>query len=270
MAVFQQGLENIGNAAATVTVTYPAAFTTTPEVVIAVIQNTVDGAPSAITAEVTTTTTTGFVVKLSASTNSVNYQLAWVAGSANLMFDVIAQMGFRTSQLAEQTSAPLDNDYFPMVITSPLLQTVLIKWSTVYGLFGRRVSAPAAPGSSGDVGQWAADANWFYTYYDGVWGRSPRQTDAWDWNYPAGNVWGQEGRITMTSGQNTVSVVFDQEFGGTPLVTFSIENTATGDKLLLQGILTTVDYTGFTVTLNTAPDSSSYVLNWRATDDSAP
>ena len=272
MASFQQGVESIGNGAATLAVVYPAAFSSTPDVVIAVVQNTVTPNPTAITAEVTASSTTGFTVKFSSAPGDANYELAWVAGSATLMFDVVAQLGFRTSQLTEQVTNPLRADYFPMVHTSPVLRTVLIKWGTVYDMFGERVDVPTSPNDSGELGQWAVDSKWYYTHDGTLWGRSPRQTEAWDWtDQQTTAVWGQEGQEMITEGVQTVTVAFSQAFGSTPLVTFDIQNVAVGgDKLLLTGILTAVSTTGFTVTLNALPDSANYCLNWRATDTATP
>lgn len=270
MAAFQQGTENIGNGVSTVSVVYPTAFSSTPEVVIAVVQNTVDVGPTALFAEVTASSTTGFTVKISGATGTANYVLAWVAGSATLMFDVVAQLGFRVSQLTERTTAPLSADYFPMVSTSPVLRTMLIKWGTVYGMFGQRVSAPATPAASGSLGQWAVDSNWYYSHDGAVWGRSPRQTTAWDWTAQQAATWVQEGQESLVEDQQTVAVTFAKEFGSTPLVTFSIQNTTAGDKLVLYGVLTAVSSTGFTVTLSSPPDSGDYDLNWRATDDNVP
>jgi hypothetical protein len=266
---FQQGASNIANAASATSVVYPAAFLSTPDVVIAVVQNTVDGGPLSISAEVTASSNTGFTVQLSAATDSANYDLVWVAGDAQIIFEILSQLGFRVSELGLQTSLPLDDDYFPMVHTSPLPATKRIKWSVIKTAFTQFVSsAPSASSDSGTVGQWAVDADFIYTHDGTAWGRTPRATTGWGFTHVP--TWSAQGQQALTQDVDDVSVVFDEAFGAAPEVIFSFQNTAGGNLQILQGLITAVSTTGFTVSLNTTPDTTAYKMNWRASSIVAP
>jgi len=266
---FQQGIKDIGDAAATVSVVYPAAFTGTPEVVIAVVQNSTD--PPGFYAPVATvsaSSNTGFTVTLSTATDSANYDLVWVAGDARIIFEILSQLGFRVSELGFHTSVPLDDDYFPLIHTSPLPVTKRIKWSVIKTAFTQYVASPPSSQSApGSVGQWAVDVDFIYSHDGTSWGKTPRTT-SWDYTYVPRLT--AEGQKDITQDADTVSVVFAEAFGAAPYVRYSFQNTAGGNIQILQGIIAAVSAAGFTVSLNTSPDTADYKMNWYASSTILP
>lgn len=261
MAAYQQGVQSIGDSVTSVSVTFPVSFTVAPEIVLTNIRNLTDGTPLAIQATVTSKSSTGFSVVLSAATDGTGYELEWMAGSASIVFDVVAQLGSRVSTLSELTVLPDDDDYVPFVHKSPVVRTMILKWGTLYQAFGRKTSVPASPTDTGAASNWAVDANFFYTH-DGVkWGRVPRQTANWAQTLPA-HI--QQGQAAITNGASSVDVTFAEAFDSTPVIVFSIQNTVAGNKLMISGMLTAASATGFTVSLNAAVDSGNYKLNWSA------
>jgi hypothetical protein len=248
------------------TIPFAPAFVATPDVVIAVVENTsADAVKFLITAHVVDKSATDFTVRLDSAPNSNNYVLAWVAGSASVIFQALVAGGRRISEIPLLTDDLLDGDYFPVVHTSPVPTTKRVLWSTIRSLFARRRSIPPpSPATSGSVFDISVDANYFYIRNGSTWGRVPLETSNWS----NGSVFipRQEGVQQLTSGNKIVTVTYPVAFSGsgTPRALWSIRNTASENKLILTGLLTAESLSAFELTLQSAPDSSNYYLYWES------
>lgn len=267
--ILQQSIQTLSNAVTTASVIFPMPFLTVPELVVPAIQNTIDGSPLFITAVVTAKSLDGFTVKLSAATNSANYSLSWVAGVSGEMAQISEAVGIRISEVDQFSGTPPDSSYFPFVNPLPTPTTQVIRWVDLASNFGQFVTTPpAAPTSPGILGNWSVDTNFFYSH-DGVkWGRTLRVGSNWDIAQPA--EFFQTGSAALTQDVRTVSVTFAEPFDTAPFISFNFENTAVGTKQMITGIVTTVSASGFTVTLNTTPDTAAYLMKWRAVGNLTP
>ena len=260
---FNQGLQSIGNATIDVTVVFDVAFTAAPDIIVPVVENTSnDSVIYAISAQVTSKSSTGFVVHLSSATPSANYKLAWIAGSAAIIYQGITLAGRKTSQLPLPVNALTDDDYFAFTTVSPLPVTRRLRLASLKALFPSVSSVPASPASAGTAGNIAVDNNYVYTFDGTLWGRSPRRVASWDQSETTGQE--LRGQASLTSGVRTVNVSYSSPFAAEPAVLFSFKNTTTGSRQLISGLQTSGSASGFTVTLNTSPDSSNYVIVWSA------
>lgn len=159
----QQGSVSINNGANVVSVSFPDPYTTAPEVIVVLVENTsADTTKLSITAKVTQKDGTGFVAGLSQVTNSPNYILTWLVLSSQAAEDFITDVikGRKISEL-NASSALSPSDYFPFVQASPIATTRRVLWSTVVhqlqavlsGLQTGVVTAPQPndPGAPGEM-----------------------------------------------------------------------------------------------------------------------
>jgi len=71
--------------------------------------------------------------------------------------------------------------------------------------------------------------------------------------------------VALDISVQTKSITYASAFTAEPRVTFSIKNTSgDGDKLVLHGFQSAGSTSGFTVTLNAAPDSANYYITYTA------
>lgn len=246
------------------TISFTPAFVSAPDVIIAVVENTSADSPKLlIVANVIDKSATDFTVLLDSVPDSNNYVLAWVAGSASIIFQALVSAGKRISEIPLLSGDPLDGDYFPIVHTSPVPTTNRILWSTIRSMFARRRSVPPpSPATSGSTFDISVDANYFYIRNGSAWGRIPLETSNWT----SGNLFipQQEGILQLTSGISTVTITYPVAFtgSGTPHVLWSLRNTAPGNKLFLEGLITAESLSAFELSLNYPPDDSNYYLYW--------
>lgn len=146
--MYQHGFATIPNNAGTLTVNYPSSFAATPSVLVPVVRNTsADGSKLALTATPTAQSASGFTVKLSANTNSANYELVWVAGDEQAVLAVFSALSGRSVTSYPTTGSLRDSFLLPAVFTSPQTQLKNIGpeafWASV---MQRAASQPTTPG----------------------------------------------------------------------------------------------------------------------------
>ncbi len=260
---YQQGITPIPDGVDTLSVEFPAAYTATPELVLAIVENVTDVSPTSYSAMVTAKSSTGFTVYLDGVTSTANYNLVWMAGSASLLYKVVTAVGLNVASTPYINGTPNANSYFVVVDMSGTPAVSRLKWSTVSTLFAKFVATPpSAPTDAGSLGEWSVDTKYLYTHDGTLWGRFPRTTSNWDIEAPSELV--QEGTAALVADTRTITITFAEPFGGPVLITFSFENVAVGTKQILTGLITARSQNGFTVTLNTTPDTDAYVMHWRA------
>jgi hypothetical protein len=182
MSSFIEGSQALGNAVQDVTVSFPdATFSAIPDLVVPVVENTVDSSVEQIWAFPVAKTQTGFTIHLSAPTNSANYVLRYFAGSNGEIFQAIARTGKKLSEYSALMVGLLDDDYFMLVHTADsVLQTVRVPLSVLKGMFvSRATSIPGTPAASGVAGQMVVSAKFIYTYDGTLWGQTARSTSSW-------------------------------------------------------------------------------------------
>ena len=263
---YQGGTTNLSSGVQDYTVTFPTAFTATPGVILPVVQNTsADAVKLLITAQVVASSATQFSVRISGAPNSNNYVLAWVAGDIATIFAAVSILGVRMSQLPVQSSAPGDNDYFPIVSTASLPVSKRLTFGVLATLFVNYVpTPPASPAAAGSIGDYATDTDYVYFHTGVQWGRIGLQLGSWDTG--SAPIVQQEGTVTLVSGNAAPSFTFPVSFSGTtPAITGLIfGNTAGGTNLMLAGQVASVSLSGFSLALNAEPDNSTYTLYWQA------
>jgi len=76
------------------------------------------------------------------------------------------------------------------------------------------------------------------------------------------------GQTPCVTGSDTVSVSFTSPYPNTGYrATYSFHNEFDSPLMFLQGITTVQTETGFTVTMNSAPDTGNYYLDWQCLED---
>jgi hypothetical protein len=176
--MFQQGLTSLTSGVASAAITFDEAFAAVPEVILAVVQNTSgDASKSLISAEVDSSSTSGFTVHLSAAPPTANYQLAWIAGSAAA---IIQLAGRRLSDFPDLASGILDTDYLLITHTDTSPATMRLRWAVLRAFFPNLKSViPGSPAASGQAGQIVISPKYIYTHDGTLWGQSARATSSW-------------------------------------------------------------------------------------------
>lgn len=266
---FQSGLTAIPNGVSTLTVTFVEPFSTTPEVVIPVVQNT-DGMTQIMVASVKAVSTTAFSVELSALTDSADYSLAWFAGDPATIFEVMSQ-GLRITDLPDISSTPDDTDRIPLLRWSSPIRTNLISWQAIRQHFPNIKSIPGsahAAGAAGDIALPTA-LSAFVFFHNGVrWGRIPVDQDP-SWSSQSVLTSFREGLVSLTSAATVHSVAFNPELANTVpdvdvLVQVQILNVTDNPVSVLHGIVTARSYQGFTFVTNAPVPSANYKLSYSA------
>lgn len=245
---------------------FPAAFAATPPVIIAIVENTsADVTKLLITATVVDKDNEKFTIELSGAPNSDNYTLVWLAGSNDLFFAAITQ-GRKITSIPTRSVPLSDDDKIPWVRMSPVPLLEMMTWQTVRQNFPNlAASAPAAPTDPGVANQiFLQDGRifmhngtrWVYTGVvdSSTWGGANVFTDF------------REDIIALTSGEQVQDITFLEAFetGTQLMITCQIYNVEAEDKLVLHGIVTSWDHTGFQLTLNAPPDSANYMVYYQA------
>lgn len=263
---YQEGTESLATGVQDYTITFPTAFTATPGVILPVVQNTsADATKYLLTTTVVDSSATDFTVRISGAPNTDNYELAWVAGDITTIFQAVSVLGIRMSQLAVQSAAPGDSDYFPMVSTASLPVTKRLTFSILYSLFVNYVATPpASPAAAGSIGDYSVDETAVYFHTGVQWGRIGLQLGSWDVD-PTPIVQ-QEGVHTLASGNAAPTITFPDTFVSVvPTITsLVITNTVDATSLMLTAQVTAVGLSSFTIALVAAPDSANYKLYWQA------
>jgi hypothetical protein len=131
-----QGSQSLASGVDTASVVYPSAFAATPEVILVTVENTSgDAVKLAIGAVITASSTTGFTVGLSQTTNTANYNLVWYVSDTGTITELVqlALKGRRVSDL-NVLNVLANDDYFPVVKAYPTPHTKRVKWSRIKAL----------------------------------------------------------------------------------------------------------------------------------------
>jgi len=166
-----QGLQDIADAQDEQVVVFDTPLTAPPEVILAVVENTsADSLKLAISAEITSKSTTGFTASLSQTTNSANYKLSWYVSDAGALAALVnTALGGR--RISELPTAPTleEGDTLTLIRPYPYPHAMQVQWgSTANGLL-RRTDVPVSEVSPGTVGDWAATSSGFWFYGDSGW-----------------------------------------------------------------------------------------------------
>lgn len=262
---FQYGEAAIGNNATTVSVTFSPAFTTTPAVVIAVVQNEVDNPQLQLSAQVTAKSNTGFTVKLDAPTNSTYYELVWIAGNASLVFEAVTKLGTRITDLPSSPRELRSNDRLVIVQDGVTRQVPFSEFQSTF--VTKNASIPTASTSNGAVGELAFGTDGMYAHTGSKWLRLAPAGHPTDWSIPGSDSTkpAQGGSVALSSGATTQSVTYAESFpadGGIPQVMFTLRNTSSS-PVATYGYITASSLNGFTVKFSRTIESN-WVLDWFA------
>lgn len=261
------GEEPIGNGDTTVSVSFAPPFVSTPDVVIAVVQNEVDNPQLKLNAQVTSKDLNGFTVDLDGTTDSANYELTWIAGDPDLVFQAVSKLGTKVTDLPTATRPPRANDRSVMVQDGVTRQVPFSHYQSAFMLKGSE--APTAASDSGVASRMFFDTSNLYIHVGTKWLRIPYGGHPTDWTIPAAlsTKPAQGGTEALANAATDVSVVYDYAFpsdGAAPQVFFTLRNTTDVSPTAFYGNVTASSLTGFTVTFNSAIDSTNWVFDWYA------
>jgi len=264
---YQSGEEPIGSGTTTVTVTFAPAFSATPDIVLAIVQNPVDNPALSIQATLTAKSSTDFTVDLDATTDSANYELAWIAGDASLVFQAVTKLGTRVTDLPLGARELRAQDRIVVVQDGVTRQVPFLDFQESFMM--KRGTPPTASSDAGVASEMSFDANNAYLYTGSAWLRIPFGGNKTDWTIAASNSTkpAQGGAVALSDLDTDTSVVFDDAFpssGGSPVVTVSLANTVDVSPSDISAVITAVSLTGFTVEYSTAIDTDNWQLYWQA------
>lgn len=183
--MFQTGSEAISNGATTKVVTFPTPFAADPDTIIAVMRNiSADVSKTVIQAEVTAQSASGFTVKLGAATDTVNYELVWLAGTAASILDTMSVLAGR-KLTSYGALASLINATFkmPLLDMSGIPSLKLVDATTFWSAVVQRASAvPASPlAAITDAMAMTVHDGWLYISAQDQWVRLPVDASlTWD------------------------------------------------------------------------------------------
>lgn len=265
---FLSGEEPIGLGETEVDITFTPAFGAAPDIVLAVVQNTVDNPQLSIKAQVTAKDENGMTVNLDGTTDSANYVLAWIAGDAELVFQAVTKLGTRITDLPGPTRELRASDRLIVVMDGVTRQ---VPFNTFESTFVKKVSTPPTTATeTGNLGDFAFDTNNAYVHTGARWLRIPYGGHATDWTIAATNSTKvtQAGTHAFADEDTEAVVVFDESFpsgGSAPIINYSIINKVDGSPTVISGVISAVSLTGFTLDVSPDIDSDNYILNWVAT-----
>lgn len=268
MSDFAQGLENLSIGTTSYTVSLGATFAAAPDVVLVTVRNASSDDPiSHINASVLGSTTTQFTVELDAAPESDNYQLAWIAGNADIVFQAVTTLsGVRASQLGHIGRKLKKTDFVIGVADNKTVRVLISRFAELF--MGKRTTPPSAPTAAGTAGELSWDNDYLYLHTGVKWLRFARTGDPGDWLLNAKNSVPatQAGVKTIGVGVQVVTVTYARAFSGDPpLVNFTLENLVDATPAGLSGTITERTNAGFKVYLSSATATANYKLVWTAT-----
>jgi hypothetical protein len=264
---YQSGEEPIGDGDTAVSVTFTPAFVGEPAIVIAVVQNKTDDPQLNLQAQITAKDNTGFTVALSGTTDSANYELSWIAGDADIVFQAVTKLGTRITDLPAPIREPRAADRVVMVQDGVTRQIPFADYQASFMLKGSE--APTAATDGGTASEMFFDSENVYLHVGSRWLRIPYAGHPTDWSIPAvmSTKPAQGGRVTLADEDTDVTVTYTYDFpsdSAAPLVFFSLKNTADVSPSAFYGNVTASSLAGFTVTFNEAIDSGNWIFDWFA------
>lgn len=272
---YQTGVIALNTGTKSYSITFPAAFSSPPEIIIPKVQNIAGIAPTVLSINadvVNPPTTTGFEVLLSHLPDSADYTLVWIAGGINDVFEAITQ-GQKVSGFPALTDELDDLDKFIVLRWGPYIRTQLLDWAALRAYFAERVAIPASPNVAGASGQIAVPSGvspWLYLHNGTRWTRVPVDDSA-AWGGESVLTQFREGVKDMSSGTQVHTVTFSTAFDaldvvdGTELsIKCTLRNLTDNPLSMLHGIVTAQSRTGFTFFTNAPTDSANFKLAWSA------
>lgn len=149
-------------------------FNAAPGIVIPVVRNISDDNPKVqVTATLDTVTPSGFTVVFDTAIPNDHYELCWIAGSAEMLFNVVTSLTGRAhTGLPARNLAPASGDLLLITRMAPVPTTEALRFSVLQDLFVSRVAPPAGSHAPGALGQWAVSAGGMLYVHTGIsWGR---------------------------------------------------------------------------------------------------
>jgi hypothetical protein len=271
--MFQTGTTPFNADATSVSVTFPTAFTTVPDVILAGVSNiSSDGTKNFIGAEVVAKTEEGFTCLLAGTVNTSNYALVWMAGSDSDVLNAMAALsGRKLSSLPSAASLRSPSLLLPVLQQAPTPRMQVLSMDQFWAaVASRAVQAPTSATQGLTPGvplQLAVDNNWLYISGGTSWGRV--QVDfstAWNAQPFATPFREKEVTLTAVSGQLAYTITFDTAFpvGVVPHVLLSVADYTDSDKSILSWQITSRSNAGFEVTFSSPLPSSNVVVYYLA------
>jgi hypothetical protein len=244
-------------------VTFSRPFSEVPVVVPAVI-NTVDGSPLAITAQISTLSTTSFSLRLSAATNSANYGIHWIASDGTGAGQVYGQF---FQQLPAQAALPSDLASLPLALPDAF-GTTRMPISLLRQLFPNKTGGVTGPGDPGSTLALAlsADEQYLLVRTSTKWVRLAAVGDI-DWTSDYAVRPKRVGVVPLDDGALSKAVTFSPAFAGgaPPLVRCQVLNYGNDSlKAITYAMPTAASLSGFTVQFQGPVVGDDYQLWYEA------
>jgi len=214
------------------------------------------------------TTINEFSFVLDTPTDTDKYKLGYLAADINTVLTAVSLLGKRVTSMPLFTGTPSANDLVPFVSMWPMPQSQALSFGKMQELFPSALAnIPTTPSANGTANQFGVfnDGSNDYFYIRGA--------DKFYRVGVSGVNWGAadvatkrlSATVALDISVQTKSITYASAFTAEPRVTFSIKNTSgDGDKLVLHGFQSAGSTSGFTVTLNAAPDSANYYITYTA------
>lgn len=267
--MYQSGLTDIPANALYVDVVFASPFSVPPPVVIPVVHSVgASGIQYILEAGVTDKSTTGFTVWFDSPPPTDEYKLAWIAGGADIIDMLNALSGRKlTSFLPASTMRRAFK--IPFVFLSPTPHIELVDNNAFDASVMRKLpQVPAGPLE--DIGQpmdMYADDNWCYIRISDRVARWPLDNTT-SWSLQPFYVPFREAEVTIvpSTGVRTFRIDYATPFADgnvpKPLITLSDEGSV--DVEMLSALVTDRDLSGFSVTFNSPPNSTTLKVYYMA------
>lgn len=263
---YQDGILALNNVDTEYSVVFGTPFGTTPDVITLQVNNTVDGTPNFILAQVRAKSTTGFDLELDQVPDSNNYVLSWIATQGSTSFEVVSDSVRKLSQTPHDPLEPGDLEMVPFVQTAPVPHTVHRRWEDLRSFFLRhQATPPAAPLEASSAGSVSYDTNYLYLQIGAQWARIPMQVlTSWASDYTLNDR--RTGLETLANGTQEHTITFATAFGAGELPvprTLQVFND-TDDPVTVVSVALVTDITlsQFTTMLTAETDSTNFKLHY--------
>lgn len=243
-------------------------FPATPGVIIPTVRNiSGDSEKLQITASLKSADGNGFSVSFDAVIPNANYQLSWIAGTADVMFNLVTSLtGRRHTVLTRLPKRPAAGDLILLTRMAPTPSTEALEFSVLQGMFSERVAVPPTRTSPGKLGQYAISPDGRLYFHTGTfWGRQQLRIDNWNAEDPLSPVPEEDmGEAALAANSQEIVIPFTNTFSAPPHVSFGFKNTVSPEKQLIQALLVGVTTENFTLYLSTPPPDANYKCLWQA------
>lgn len=267
--MFQSGLTDIPADALFVEVVFDVPFYAVPSVIIPVVQSVgASGIQYIIEAGVTDKSTTGFTVWFDVPPPTDEYKLAWVAGDSDVIEMLNALSGRKLTSFSP--AATMRRSFkIPFIFLSPTPHIELVDNATFdAGVVRKLPQVPAGPLE--DIGlpmDMYSDDNWLYVRISDRVARIPLDNTT-SWSLQPFYVPFREAEVTIvpSTGVRTFRIDYSTPFADgnvpKPLITLSDEGSV--DVEMVNALVTARDLSGFNVTFNSPPNSTTLKVYYMA------